>query len=48
MPKRKLSITMQTDLFDWMEGEIKSGVFASYSHAIEYAMRKLREIKKED
>lgn len=45
MPKRKLSITMQSDLFEWMEGEIKNGEYANYSHAIEYAMRKLRETK---
>lgn len=45
MPKRKLSITMQLDLFDWMEDEIQKGEYANYSHAIEYAMRKLREVK---
>ena len=45
MPKRKLSITMISDLFDWMEGEIKKGEYANYSHAIEYAMRKLRETR---
>lgn len=48
MPKRKLSITMLSELFDWMEGEISKGEYANYSHAIEYAMRKLRESKKED
>ena len=48
MPKRKLSITMISELFDWMEGEIKKGEYANYSHAIEYAMRKLRDSKKND
>lgn len=48
MPKRKLSITMQSELFGWMESEIKKGEYANYSHAIEYAMRKLRETKKKD
>ena len=48
MPKRKLSITMQNDLFDWMKGEIKKGEYANYSHAIEYAMRKLRDVKKKN
>ena len=45
MTKRKLSITMQSSLFDWMETQIESGEYATYSHAIEYAMRKLKESK---
>ena len=48
MPKRKLSITMLTELFDWMEGEIKKGEYANYSHAIEDGMRKLRDVKNKD
>ena len=36
---------MQSEIFDWMEEEITKGEYANYSHAIEYAMRKLRESK---
>jgi Arc/MetJ-type ribon-helix-helix transcriptional regulator len=40
---RRLQITVEDDLCAWMTKEIKELRFGSYSHAINYALKHLRE-----
>lgn len=45
---RRLQITLEEENFAWLTQEIKDLRFGSYSHAINYALRRLQEqIKKE-
>jgi Arc/MetJ-type ribon-helix-helix transcriptional regulator len=41
-PKR-FSIGIDQDLFDWLEAQIKSGIFYSRRHGIEVALSRLKE-----
>ena len=43
MSKRKVSVTIDSDLLDWIEKQIKRNRFASISHACVYALRRLKE-----
>jgi Arc/MetJ-type ribon-helix-helix transcriptional regulator len=43
MPKKRLQVTIRKDLVEWMEKKIEKGDFASYSHAIDKALIKLKE-----
>jgi len=40
---RRLQITVEDDLYAWMTKEIKELRFGSYSHAINQALKRLRE-----
>jgi len=40
---RRIQITLDDDLYAWLTGEIKEMSFGSYSHAINYALKRLRE-----
>ncbi len=40
---RRLQITLEDDLYAWLTKEIKELRFGSYSHAINYALKHLRE-----
>jgi Arc/MetJ-type ribon-helix-helix transcriptional regulator len=40
---RRLQITLDDDLYAWIGKEIKELRFGSYSHAINYALKHLRE-----
>lgn len=42
----KTSITMDREFLKWVERKIKEKIFASRSHAIEYAIKKLMEEEK--
>lgn len=44
-PKKKLSVTVDQDLYDWMRKEIQSKRFASESHAVDYALYHLKNCK---
>ncbi len=41
--KLKTSIALDRDLIDWIDKMIETKRFANRSHAIEYALQKLRE-----
>ena len=41
--KSKFSISVDSDLFNWLDAEIKSKRFASRSHGIEFALNELKE-----
>jgi len=44
MPKRKRKdITLAEEIYEWIENKIKEGVFFNFSHACEYALRRLKE-----
>lgn len=43
MPKKRLQVTLRPDLVEWMEQQQQKGIYASYSHAIERALIKLKE-----
>lgn len=44
-PKKRVYATIREDLVEWMDQEIEKLRFASRSHAIEYALAKLKEEK---
>ena len=43
MPKQRLQVTIRKDLVEWVATEIEKGIYASYSHAIERGLIKLKE-----
>lgn len=43
--KVKTSVALDEDYLRWIEGQIKSKRFASRSHAIEYALAKVKNEK---
>jgi hypothetical protein len=43
MPKQRLQVTIRKDLIEWMDKKIEQGEFASYSHAIDRALIKLKD-----
>lgn len=40
---RRLQITLDDEIYAWLTKEIKELRFGSYSHAINYALKRLRE-----
>jgi len=42
MPKKRVYVTIREDLVKWMDQEVEKLRFASRSHAIEYALAKLK------
>jgi len=40
---KRLQITLNDELYNWLTKEIKEMRFGSYSHAINYALKRLRE-----
>jgi Arc/MetJ-type ribon-helix-helix transcriptional regulator len=44
----KTSINLDADLMAWVDGMIKKRRFASRTHAIHYALQRLREREKEE
>ena len=45
--KPTVSITIDQDLIDWVKGEVGEKRFSSLSHAVEYALHRLRKEGKE-
>jgi Arc/MetJ-type ribon-helix-helix transcriptional regulator len=46
--KIKTSITLDEDLLSWVDKLIESKRFANRTHAIEYALQRLKERQKEE
>lgn len=42
MGKIRLQVTVKPDLVDWIDEEIKTSLFSSRSHAVEFALSELR------
>lgn len=42
MTTQRFSIGMDENLFDWLEAQIKNGVFYSRRHGIEFALHRLK------
>jgi len=40
---KRLQITLEDELYAWLTKEIKELRFGGYSHAINYALKRLRE-----
>jgi Arc/MetJ-type ribon-helix-helix transcriptional regulator len=40
---KRLQITLDDELYAWLTDEIRELRFGSYSHAINYALKRLRE-----
>ena len=45
MPKEQLSITIEKDLISELESEVQTGKYRNMSHAIEYFVKKGREVE---
>ena len=43
MGKKKTSISLDEELLEWISNKIEEKKFASVTHAIEYALEKLRK-----
>lgn len=43
MPKQKVTVTIDKELLDWADEQVKSYRFRNRSHALEYALAKLME-----
>ena len=43
MVRRKISLTIDEELLEWAKEQVKTGMFRSVSHVVEYALRKLKE-----
>lgn len=43
MDKKKVSVTVDHDLVDWVDEEIANRRFSNRSHAVCYALNKLRK-----
>ncbi|MGC8935799.1 MAG: hypothetical protein ACP5KV_00300 [Candidatus Methanomethylicaceae archaeon] len=50
MKRRRLQITLDDELYIWLTREIKEMRFGSYSHSINFALKRLRkeERRKQD
>lgn len=46
MPKIRVYATIRKDLVQWMDQEVENLRFANRSHAIEFALAKLKEKRK--
>jgi len=46
MPRVRVFATIQENIEEWIQKEVKSGRFRNRSHAIEYALMKLMETEK--
>ena len=46
MVKVKLTVTVTPEIFKWIDEEVKKGHFADRSHAVQYALIKVRELMK--
>jgi Arc/MetJ-type ribon-helix-helix transcriptional regulator len=46
--KRKTSIALDEDLLSWIDDLINTKRFANRTHAIEYALQRLKEREKEE
>ena len=43
MVRMKVTATIDNDLVEWLDGEVEKRRFRNRSHAIEYAIAKLKE-----
>ena len=46
MAKVKLTVTVLPELIEWIKEEVEKGHFADRSHAVQYALIKVRELMK--
>jgi len=44
MAKMKLTVTVTPEMFKWIDEEVEKGHFADRSHAVQYALRKTKEL----
>ncbi|MDH5783650.1 MAG: ribbon-helix-helix domain-containing protein [Candidatus Bathyarchaeota archaeon] len=43
MPRMKVTATIDDELIKWLDGEVEKRRFRNRSHALEYAVAKLKE-----
>jgi len=43
--KKKISVSIDSDLLEWAENEVKKKRFASLSHALNFALNELKQKK---
>lgn len=43
MVKKRVSVTVSSDLLKWVDQKVKDTTFANRSHAIEHSLTKLKE-----
>ena len=45
--KSKISVTVEKQIVDWIDGQVKTMRFRNRSHAVEYALAKFIESERE-
>ena len=40
---KRISVTIEESQLNWLEDEVRKGVFSSISHGVRYALKKLVE-----
>lgn len=48
MPKKRVYATIREDLVKWVDQQVEKLKFANRSHAIEYALMKLKESEQKE
>lgn len=43
MPEKVSIYLKDDDVIEWVDGQIKEGVFASWSHAVTFALKQLKK-----
>lgn len=43
MPKQKISVTIEKTAVQWVDDEVKTGRYRNRSHAVDEAIKKLKE-----
>ena len=46
-PRKKRSVRIRLDLYEWIEEQIERGKLQSFSHAVDVAVEKLKDSEKE-
>lgn len=45
--RKKKTVYIKPELYQWIQEQIEKGVFWNFSHAVEVALRKLADLEKE-
>ncbi len=44
MAKRKITITIDENLDDWVKAQVEKGFFADKSHAVQFSLMKVKQL----
>lgn len=47
-PRKKKTVYIKPELYQWVEKQVKKGKFQKFSHAVDVALERLRDSEKEE